>query len=622
MNEDLRDWFGKGGKGGVGGGGWDEYNTKGERTGKCVRGDDDDGEGPKPKCLSKEKAAKMTKKEIAAAVKRKRKEDPVADRPGKGGKPIMSSNKIDEGLIDKLKGRKVIGRTASGGKIYQSTGAKKSNVTYGGQTQDEIIQANKQKKVDKERKEKVKSGQYDDPWLKSSPAAERRMHYQQLKGDMKEAKTPDHEHSMARSELATIEKAVKRLKNKMKGEGNIEAWVQSKITKAADYIDSAADYLDSGEHNVHGSMDEEKDPCWKGYKQVGMKKKAGKEVPNCVPESVLPEPIDPKKHRQAQRSSKIRNLAQQGATEGERKAAEGKTKGPKLFGENIGLVDKILLEMEAEVVNEENKPTNPKLWAKWKAKAKAKFDVYPSAYANGWAAKGYKSEGGEWKSVSENVTIEDANGNTFAEVIDLVVNEENDEEKYCKKCEKMEKRSECKYGPETWDKMTDDDSDDVNEAVRMPSKTGNIIMVNLTWRGKYYGAKLFFPFTKMPSRKEVQSEIEKIYPGSKVYSFRVCEHEPGQPIIQVTEEEKKKLNDPIRTPGENKKFKVHVKDPSTGNINTVRFGDPNMEIKRDDPKRLKAFRSRHGCDTPAAKDKTTAKYWSCYQWRKGQKVDN
>jgi hypothetical protein len=535
MNEDLRDWFGKGGKGGVGGGGWDEYNTKGERTGKCVRGDDDDGEGPKPKCLSKEKAAKMTKKEIAAAVKRKRKVDPVADRPGKGEKPIMSSNKIDEGK-----------------------------------------------------------------------------------------KQPDHEHSMARSELATIEKAVKRLKNKMRGEGNIEAWVQSKITKAADYIDSAADYLDSGEHNVHGSMDEaKKSPCWKGYrKKPGT---ADYEKGSCVKVNETSFEI---KHtssdvRRAKKAKKIDALARRG--KGGEQITAARMAGvslPSIKKEDISLVDKILLEIKAEVVNEENKPTNPKLWAKWKAKAKAKFDVYPSAYANGWAAKGYKSEGGEWKSVSENVTIEDANGNTFAEVIDLVVNEENDKEKYCKKCKKMEKRSECKYGPETWDKMTDDNSDDVNEAVRMPSKTGNIIMVNLTWRGKYYGAKLFFPFTKIPSRKEVQSEIEKIYPGSKVYSFRVCDYEPGQPVIQVTEEEKKNLNDPIRTAGENKKFKVYVKDPKTGNVKTVRFGDPNMEIKRDDPKRLKAFRSRHGCDTPAAKDKTTAKYWSCYQWRKGKKVDN
>ena len=77
-------------------------------------------------------------------------------------------------------------------------------------------------------------------------------------------KYPDHEHSMIRSELQTIMKAVKRLEKKMKGEGNVEAWVQSKITKAADYIDSAADYIDSGEHNVHGSMDEQKDIKGKG----------------------------------------------------------------------------------------------------------------------------------------------------------------------------------------------------------------------------------------------------------------------------------------------------------------------------------------------------------------------
>ena len=64
----------------------------------------------------------------------------------------------------------------------------------------------------------------------------------------------DHEYSMARSELSTIILAAKRLKKKMKGEGNIEAWVQSKITKAADYIDTAADYLESGEHKVDESI--------------------------------------------------------------------------------------------------------------------------------------------------------------------------------------------------------------------------------------------------------------------------------------------------------------------------------------------------------------------------------
>ena len=438
--EDLRKWFGKGGEGGVGGGGWDRYNTKGERVGKCAR---EPGE-PKPKCLSKEKAAKMSKDEIAAAVRRKRESDPVADRSGKGGKPIMSSNKIDEGLLDKLRGRKVIGRTGSGGKIYQSTKPQKSTISYGGKTQDEIRKGNQQKKVDAKRKEEVKSGKYDDPWLKSSPAAERRVHYQQLRGEsteerryctkckkmetrdecsygpemwdkmtvknFSEAAKKDHEYSMARSQLSTAMNAAKRLKKKMaKGEGEVEAWVQSKITKAADYLDAAADYVDSGEHDIG----EEKDPCWTGYKQVGMKKKNGKEVPNCVPE-----------------------------------------------------------ETDLE---EENKPTNPSLWAKWKAKAKAKFDVYPSAYANGWAAKGYKSEGGGWKSVKE----------------------------------------------------------EIEEAVRIPAKTGNIILVSLNWRGKYFMIKLFFPQTTKPNRREVQDQISKVYPGSKVQSFYISDIKPGEQFLQV-----------------------------------------------------------------------------------------
>ena len=55
---------------------------------------------------------------------------------------------------------------------------------------------------------------------------------------------------------------------------------------------------------------------------------------------------------------------------------------------------------------EKNVPTNPKLWSKFKSQAKSKFDVYPSAYANGWAAKQYKKAGGGWKSVSEELSEE------------------------------------------------------------------------------------------------------------------------------------------------------------------------------------------------------------------------
>lgn len=54
-----------------------------------------------------------------------------------------------------------------------------------------------------------------------------------------------------------------------------------------------------------------------------------------------------------------------------------------------------------EYLEEKNAPTNPSLWSKAKSLARQKFDVYPSAYANGWAAKWYKSKGGGWKSLEE-----------------------------------------------------------------------------------------------------------------------------------------------------------------------------------------------------------------------------
>ena len=275
VSEDLRDWFGSGPKGGKGGGGWDRYNTKGERIGKCARGE---GEG-KPKCLSNEKAAKMSKAERAAAVRRKRREDPVADRPGKGGKPIMTSNKIKES---------------------------------------------------------------------SSP--------------------------MVRQILEKIE---------------------------------------------------------------------------CEREWLLVE---------------------------------------------------------------KNVPTNPSLWSKFKAQAKAKFDVYPSAYANGWAAKKYKAAGGSWKkATSESVQhrLEEKKG--------CVQNHAGEEcpvhgEKECPTAKKIE------------------------EAVRVPAKTGNLYLVSFTWKGKYMMMKIFFPEVSRPTRTEVQDALEKVYPGCKVSRFDMTPYEPGEPMLTMGEE--------------------------------------------------------------------------------------
>ncbi len=202
----------------------------------------------------------------------------------------------------------------------------------------------------------------------------------------------DEEYSMARSELKTIHDALKRLEKKVgKGEGNLEAWVQSKITKAADYIDTAADYVNSGE------MEE----------QTLVKK----------------------------------------------------------------ITDEILQE---------------KCWVGYKRKKGT------TKFSPGSCVK------------SENVTIEDADGNIFAEIVDLIE-------------------------PEPIKGF----KSQVSEATRLQAQTGNVIAITLSWRGKYYSLKLFFPQVKLPTRREINDELQKIYPGSNIIYHSVSEIQPGQPLIQA-----------------------------------------------------------------------------------------
>jgi hypothetical protein len=70
------------------------------------------------------------------------------------------------------------------------------------------------------------------------------------------------------------------------------------------------------------------------------------------------------------------------------------------------------------------------------------------------------------------------------------------------------------------------------------------------------------------------------------------------------------LNKPMQ--GDVAKSKVYVKDPSTGNVKKVNFGDKNMRIKKSIPARRRSFRARHHCENPGSKLK--ARYWSCKKW--------
>ena len=73
------------------------------------------------------------------------------------------------------------------------------------------------------------------------------------------------------------------------------------------------------------------------------------------------------------------------------------------------------------------------------------------------------------------------------------------------------------------------------EATRLPdyNKVGNIIAVTVAWRGGTYMIKMFFPTVKKPSRKEVQDQVRKVYPSSKLVTYQVSEYDSGEPIIQT-----------------------------------------------------------------------------------------
>ena len=73
------------------------------------------------------------------------------------------------------------------------------------------------------------------------------------------------------------------------------------------------------------------------------------------------------------------------------------------------------------------------------------------------------------------------------------------------------------------------------EATRLPdyNKVGNIIAVTVAWRGGTYMIKMFFPTVKKPSRKEVQDQVRKVYPGSKLVTYQQSDYDSGEPILQT-----------------------------------------------------------------------------------------
>ena len=132
-----------------------------------------------------------------------------------------------------------------------------------------------------------------------------------------------------------------------------------------------------------------------------------------------------------------------------------------------------------------------------------------------------------------------------------------------------------------------------------------------------------FQFVSLEEISKNFCQINTINESREKESLRMRRDDIVSVSVNISEAEYKgksvSLNKPFRQSGGKKKFGVYVRNQK-GNIIKVSFGDPNMEIKRDDPERRKNFRARHNC--AEKKDKTKAGYWSCRQWRAGSKVED
>ena len=304
----------------------------------------------------------------------------------------------------------------------------------------------------------------------------------------------DYEGAMAKTLLQTICRNAEALKDMLKDDENLPEWVQSKITKAEDYITTSLDYMKSTDEldeeveeieelstdllgrykkaaGAQASAADKAGDYAKGNKRFsGIMKATKKQFANDTKQGVAEdlrkwfsktnpegdwkrinskgdavgpcarEPGEPKpKCMSKETRSELSKSERAAAVATKRKndpvadrAGKGgkpvnvsnygkgklsedevdeacwdthKKVGMKMKGDKM-VPDCVPKNEEVEQIDEKNSPTNPALWSRAKSMARSKFDVYPSAYANGWASKWYKSKGGDWKSVSEDVVQE------------------------------------------------------------------------------------------------------------------------------------------------------------------------------------------------------------------------
>ncbi len=301
--------------------------------------------------------------------------------------------------------------------------------------------------------------------------------------------------------------------------------------------------------NIGKKVDGKHPPCGTSGDKSGYAK--------CVPAAKAAGMSKKEKESATRRKRAAQNDANRGG-----KDSKGQGKTP-IYVSTKPKNEAMNIEEKLNLFLEKNCPTDAGKWAASKAAAKSKFDVYPSAYANGWAAKNYKSKGGGWKTCNESLGELNALHECWDGYKEVGGKMKNG--KMVPNCvpvkEDINSDDDVNYGyvePEEYD-VEDEDMEDFIAFMRSYDRTLN---------------------------EGCQCLREAEYQGRQV--------QLGKPMA-----------------GDVKKFKVYVKNPA-GNVVKVNFGQKGVKIKKSNPDRRRSFRARHNCDNPGPRHK--ARYWSCRKW--------
>ena len=336
--------------------------------------------------------------------------------------------------------------------------------------------------------------------------------------------------------------------------------------------------------------------------------------------------IDKTAHKAAQKKAKMRNLAKGNTNPNEKAAAEKKAGGPKLIGEG-GMARQVkhsksrstavLTANRGDKSSKENKARNKELGKK----------IRSMGY-------GYKKVKGEYpekdektgkkKTVSEPSMAVNAPKKKFKKFKkqmkrlgkeynqDAVITKKGKDKatlhpttKRGRKTSTGVSRKGSKLGQVRPGKTGEYGHTKVGkktytyEATTLPRKNGQTMYVTFLWRGKYMSLQMFFPELKVPSKKEVQDALVKVYPGARCTGYDVVLRDPTKPILQLPEDTAPMPSNGSKTPG--------VDDVQAKQLEVQKKGRENQELKSKEKrvmrlkrqvllKKLMAVRAGAGAD--------------------------